>query len=209
MSGVNVNYNAFGTPGFFEGTQLPISYQLTISFKEIEYLLSDDWDLSAAAERQVASVRAGDVVGTAVNLAFNTGADVVIGTFNAVKELVLDNVPGQDELDNLDRGEQALRELKPGDSDSKVTIRTDDSLFPPRAAGLWTMTQNAEGKFVVVFDPDDVVNARTGNVERPSETRGTFDSIEEAQAYLQEEDVYADGEITNPPQPEAAAPAPE
>jgi hypothetical protein len=43
MAGVNVNYNPFGTPAFFEGTQLPVTYQLTISFREIEYLLSDDW----------------------------------------------------------------------------------------------------------------------------------------------------------------------
>ncbi|CAB4143192.1 hypothetical protein UFOVP447_93 [uncultured Caudovirales phage] len=44
MAGVNVNYNPFGTPAFFEGTQLPVTYQLTISFREIEYLLSEDWD---------------------------------------------------------------------------------------------------------------------------------------------------------------------
>lgn len=43
MQGVNANYNPFGTPAFFEGTNLPVSYQLTISFKEIEYMLSDDW----------------------------------------------------------------------------------------------------------------------------------------------------------------------
>lgn len=43
MQNVNVNYNPFGTPAFFEGTNLPVSYQLTISFKEIEYMLSDDW----------------------------------------------------------------------------------------------------------------------------------------------------------------------
>ena len=44
MQGVNANYNPFGTPGFFEGTELPISYQLTISFREIEYMLSEDWE---------------------------------------------------------------------------------------------------------------------------------------------------------------------
>lgn len=43
MAGVNVNYNPFGTPAFFEGSQLPVTYQLTISFREIEYLLSGDW----------------------------------------------------------------------------------------------------------------------------------------------------------------------
>ena len=204
MSGVNVNYNAFGTPGFFEGTQLPISYQLTISFKEIEYLLSDDWDTSAAAERRVASVQAGDVVSTAAGLAFNTGVDLVLGTFNAAKELILDNVPGQDELNNIDRGEQALRNLVSDDANSNLTIKTGASIVPPRLPGEWRMTKNAEGKFVVVFDPrnDDTI-------DRPAETRGTFDSVEEAQAYLEDEDVYADGEITNPPPPATAAPAPE
>lgn len=40
---VFVSYNAFGTPSFFEGTNLPTSYQITISFKEIEYMLSENW----------------------------------------------------------------------------------------------------------------------------------------------------------------------
>lgn len=208
MSGVNVNYNAFGTPGFFEGTRLPISYQLTISFKEIEYLLAGDWDPEAATERRVASVTADNIVSDAVNLAFNTGAAVVIGTFDAVKELILDNVPDQEELDKVDRGAEVMADLKADDPESKLTIRTDDSLFPVRAAGLWTVTTNAEGKYVVVFDPDDIIDARVGNTERPPESRGTFDSIDLAQAYLQEEDVYADGEITFPPPPEAAAAAP-
>ena len=208
MSGVNVNYNAFGTPGFFEGTRLPISYQLTISFKEIEYLLADDWDPEAAAERRVAPVTADNVVSDAVNLAFNTGAAVVTGTFDAVKELILDNVPDQEAVDKADRGREVMTDLKADDPESKLTIRTDDSLFPPRAAGLWTVTTNAEGKYVVVFDPDDIIDARVGNTERPPESRGTFDSIDLAQAYLEDEDVYADGEITFPPPPEAAAAAP-
>lgn len=55
MQSVNVNYNPFGTPAFFEGTHLPVSYQLTISFREIEYLLSNDWESS----------RAGDIADTA------------------------------------------------------------------------------------------------------------------------------------------------
>jgi hypothetical protein len=44
MQGVNANYNPFGTPAFFEGSNLPVSYQLTISFREIEYMLSHDWE---------------------------------------------------------------------------------------------------------------------------------------------------------------------
>ena len=44
MQGVNVNYNPFGTPAFFEDSHLPTSYTLTISFREIEYMLSHDWE---------------------------------------------------------------------------------------------------------------------------------------------------------------------
>jgi hypothetical protein len=201
MSGVNVNYNAFGTPGFFEGTQLPISYQLTISFKEIEYLLSDDWDLSAAAERQVASVRAGDVVGTAVNLAFNTGVDVVIGTFNAVKELVLDNVPDKKEQDNLDRGEQVLRELKPGDTDSKVT-------FTMPGGTTYTTTKNTDGQYVLTTTYPSVGDGGGGPRVTPDPTTTNFDSYEALLARLEEEKVLQDGTQTNPPLPAAAAAAP-
>lgn len=43
MAGVSVRYNPYGTPAFFEGSQLPVTYQLTIIFKEAEYMLSDDW----------------------------------------------------------------------------------------------------------------------------------------------------------------------
>jgi hypothetical protein len=58
MAGVNANYNPFGTPAFFEGTTLPVTYQLTISFREIEYLLSEDWDTArtgALAEGDLAN----------------------------------------------------------------------------------------------------------------------------------------------------------
>lgn len=44
MTTVNANYAPFGTPGFFAGTNLPTSIQLTIGFKELEYMLANDWD---------------------------------------------------------------------------------------------------------------------------------------------------------------------
>ena len=43
MQTVNVNYNAFGTPAFFEDSTLPATYQITINFREAEYMLSEDW----------------------------------------------------------------------------------------------------------------------------------------------------------------------
>lgn len=44
IQAVNVNYAPFGTPGFFAGTNLPTTIQLSITFKEIEYMLANDWD---------------------------------------------------------------------------------------------------------------------------------------------------------------------
>jgi hypothetical protein len=44
MQSVNVSYSAGGgSLAFFEGTNLPTSYELQIEFKEIEYMLSEDW----------------------------------------------------------------------------------------------------------------------------------------------------------------------
>ena len=43
MSNVSVSYTSHGTPAFFEGTNLPVSYQLQIEFKEIEYMLGGNW----------------------------------------------------------------------------------------------------------------------------------------------------------------------
>ena len=44
MQNVNVSYAAGGAAlSFFEGTNLPTSYELSIEFKEIEYMLSKDW----------------------------------------------------------------------------------------------------------------------------------------------------------------------
>lgn len=42
ITGVNVQYNSQGTPAFFRGTNNPVSIDLTISFKEIEYFLAED-----------------------------------------------------------------------------------------------------------------------------------------------------------------------
>jgi hypothetical protein len=44
MQNVSVSYAAGGAAmAFFEGTNLPTSYELSIEFKEIEYMLSKDW----------------------------------------------------------------------------------------------------------------------------------------------------------------------
>lgn len=43
MSSVNANYTPANAPAFFEGTKAPVATQLSISFKEIEYMLSGDY----------------------------------------------------------------------------------------------------------------------------------------------------------------------
>lgn len=43
LKNVRVSYSEFGNPAFFEGTQLPVAYRLTISFQETEYMLSENW----------------------------------------------------------------------------------------------------------------------------------------------------------------------
>lgn len=206
MSGVNVNYNAFGTPGFFEGTKLPISYQLTINFKEIEYLLSDDWDPSAAAERAVARVQAGEVAKTAADLVLTTGAAIVLGTFNAVKELILDEVPNQGEVDAEAAGLEAISKLESGNPDSYVEFTV-----PIQEQGLsgttkYRAVRNAEGKFVLTptstrrFTDPEGPNTETTTTGEPR----TFDTEAEMQEFLRGENVYSGGELTYPPQEDPA-----
>lgn len=43
IKSVRVSYSDQGTPAFFEGTQLPIMYRLSISLQETEYMLANDW----------------------------------------------------------------------------------------------------------------------------------------------------------------------
>lgn len=44
ISNVNVNYAPGNIPAFFEGTRLPTIIQLSISLREIEYMLGNDYD---------------------------------------------------------------------------------------------------------------------------------------------------------------------
>ena len=54
MASVNSNYNPSNVPAFFQGTKEPVATQLTINFKEIEYMLSNDYGGSAGgAEEEV------------------------------------------------------------------------------------------------------------------------------------------------------------
>jgi len=247
MSGVNANYNAFGTPGFFEGTQLPISYQLTINFKEIEYLLSDDWDPEmverdgangtietvglVANERDAVTepIQVPNVIGAGAQIAFGVAGTVGKEFLHAGVEVFFDQIPDVDDLDAIATVDDALDTLKPpveGETATGVTITVPDrssildSLeglifdFNPgagiRPAGQVTITQNAEGKFVVVFDEND---RRTSTkdatlIEVPPVTLGTFDDRAALDTFMREQGISTKGTVTNPPPPAAAAPAP-
>lgn len=62
MTNIIVNYNPFGTPAFFEGTNMPSSYQLTINFREIEYMLSHDWEEVQDKANYVGNSENGNIV---------------------------------------------------------------------------------------------------------------------------------------------------
>jgi len=56
MSHVNVNYAPSNVPAFFHGTKMPVAIQLTIDFKEIEYMLANDWDDTLAGDSHLGNV---------------------------------------------------------------------------------------------------------------------------------------------------------
>lgn len=43
MTNVDVDYNPSNVPGFFKDNNAPVAIRVSISFQEIEYMLSDDW----------------------------------------------------------------------------------------------------------------------------------------------------------------------
>jgi hypothetical protein len=193
MAGVNVNYNAYGTPGFFEGTQLPMSYALTISFKEIEYLLSNDWDSAATEERDkiTASVRAGQVISDTARLVFEGGGAVLVGTFNEVKEAILDEIPNQSQVDAEAETKKALDNLPPN---GKVIIKTfGDGLS---RGSTNTITQNANGTFTVVVEDSGVINRAGVLVKDPNRTE-TFNDRAALDAFLSET-KKSRGEVQQP-----------
>lgn len=76
MQSVNANYNPFGTPAFFEDSNLPVSYQLTIAFREIEYMLSHDWDNVKLGNIGSGVIEEGEAVGKTVEAAKGTASQL-------------------------------------------------------------------------------------------------------------------------------------
>jgi len=83
MQGVNVNYNPFGTPAFFEDSTLPVSYQLTISFREIEYMLSHDWESVALGQTGSGTV---EDTAAATTAPIVTSGEAAVNAFKSGKE---------------------------------------------------------------------------------------------------------------------------
>jgi hypothetical protein len=195
MSSVNVNYNAYGGTGFFEGDRnLPISYALTINFKEIEYLLSDDWDRKVAADREVAQVNSKEIAGKGWNLASGIAGQVGVGVFKVAKDLIFDEIPTQREADAEGETKDALGELRPGIGE--VVIRTL-ATSGINSGALNKVTQSADGKFSLVIEDSGRVNRAGVLVKNPPKTL-SFNTRVELDAYLDKEKISR-GEVQQPP----------
>lgn len=128
MDSVSVKYNPFGTPAFFEGTNLPISYQLTISFKEIEYMTGRDWDPAYAREANtiygefnagtallgIASTIVGNGATAAAGAVKEIGDFINIGVsaFTGVGEVPLT----QEQQARVTSNNEAITKLRPNES---------------------------------------------------------------------------------------------
>jgi hypothetical protein len=82
MQAINVNYHPFGTPAFFEGSNLPVTYQLTISFRETEYMLSKDWSDTMYGPIAPSGISA--EIDTTISGAFRAVANGAAGVLSSV-----------------------------------------------------------------------------------------------------------------------------
>ena len=199
MSGVNVNYHAFGTPAFFEGTTLPVTYQLTINFKEIEYLTSDDWDVTAAGERKVANnFNSIDTLKSIYGVFKSASDEIAAGVYENFKDLLTfepapippgSKEPEQFKTDTIDR----LNRATEGQTISYVLPSTDPEVAK-KASITSTNTRlqatlGKDGKWTIIHrvvqpsGPDQLVGPE-----------GTF-TKEEVNKYFEEQKLYTTGFI--------------
>lgn len=73
LKNVRVNYSDFGNPAFFQGTELPVMYRLTLTLQEVEYMLSKDWNDVLQPGSRDETENAGQGLEQAINIA-KTGA---------------------------------------------------------------------------------------------------------------------------------------
>ena len=76
ISNVNVNYAPSNVPAFYGSTQQPVAIQLTLTFREVEYMLANDWDPSMAGS------------GTLGTFAEKLGGTISDGFKNASEDIV-------------------------------------------------------------------------------------------------------------------------
>lgn len=197
MDSVNVKYNPFGTPAFFEGTNLPISYQLTISFKEIEYMTGKDWDSSESfldeANKAYGEYNAATFLLKGVGAIGVTAIAATLG--GATKELFdlatmgyksftgLADVPlTQEQEARKVAGSEAITKLKPNETagfynpETNVYVEFAPSTETP--GGYVVRQYNAP---TVVKKPDGTIEITTlGNVGATSFRTDAKDAIEQA-----------------------------
>lgn len=81
---IGVNYSPNGIPAFFEGTEMPVSIQLTIGLRELEYILSEDYvdasdDGKFWRENRVKGALAAAVGGAIIGSNLGGGAGAAVG----------------------------------------------------------------------------------------------------------------------------------
>lgn len=159
MSNVNVNYNAYGTPAFLEGPEgYPATIQLTISFKEIEYLTGGDWDAEFAGIEEGKDGR-GKVDGNAAfdsgfNIIGKVGGDILAGlvtNFADRLEELTGPDPGQTAA-NATRNESALANLKDGQTykfDLNPIIIAEPTTGAVSQTNIEIITTFKDGQYIV------------------------------------------------------------
>jgi hypothetical protein len=188
MAGVNANYNAYGTPSFFEGDfNYPTSIQLTISFKEIEYLTSEDWDKGFADSETEARVdkngngfNAADAIGTTVGVVSDTVGKLTTGLFTVFGEELLGAfTPEQQEVQAAKDASDARIKSLPADGSNPITYTDYGYLTGVRS---WEIKGDGEGKYIVTKSSTSSSGADAPPTTSTEELK--FNSLDELNTYL-------------------------
>lgn len=184
MAGINVNYNAYGTPAFFEGTKLPVTYQLTINFKEIEYLLANDWyagaDTSNSANFDTVSAL-GILRDTATNL-YNKAEQTGQALYDALPDIFTTSPPELTPEEQKVADQEAIKALGDsflgfragqGEFDPITQIAADGTKFETFTAGTgstlrWFVRETDKNGNVIL--PDDADSTEQSKNARSFET---------------------------------------
>lgn len=86
LSSVNVNYNSQGTPAFFRGTNNPVSIELGLTFKEVEYFLAEDEAQYTTYDIPFKETPTSNIVDKAVEIGERRGRQVLDPGYNPVPD---------------------------------------------------------------------------------------------------------------------------